>query len=154
MTDSKEALDTYTRTSRELAVFDEIYRDVMTSRASLQKAEDDALAELKNVARNEGEEVANRYFEVKFTHREKKFYDAGVLINLYPEVINLEGVILRSVDKELAEHYEKTGIIPHDALSEAQCIEDMTTAVSVKKKSNFGRIPAQTKAAVRQKTER
>jgi hypothetical protein len=151
---TKDALEQYTDSARDLAIFDSVYRDVLETRTMLQKAADERLAELKSEARKSGEEVENRYFGVKVVTKSRRFYNANILIREFPAVTELTGVILQTVDKELAEHYLKVGIIPEEAGQAAEVVEPMTSAVSLRTKSKFGKPVAKVRAEIRSKTER
>jgi hypothetical protein len=151
---TKEALEQYTRASRDVAVFDDVYGDVMKTRALLQKSVDESLVALKEESRREGSEVANRYFEVKLTTKQRRSYDADELVRMFPKVLDLAGVITKAVDRELTDHYVEQGFIPLDVAKSAERIEPMTTAVSVKKKCGFGRVSAKVAAETKKKTGR
>jgi hypothetical protein len=148
---AKETLEQYTNASRDLAIFDSVYSDVLRTRAELVKAAEEKLAILKKEARIDGE-VENRHFALKVTTKQKRFYNASILVNMFPASMELSGVILQTVDREMADHYREIGVIPEEVAQAAEVVEPMTSAISVKTKLGFGRVSAAKKAEIKQKT--
>jgi len=148
---AKKALEEYTQAARDLHVFDAVYSDIMEQRAQLQASLEAKLGTLKTEARAEGKGSSNRYFEVVLTKKEKRSYDAETLIHAYPEVTSLVGVIVQSADRELVDTYVRLGTIPEAAAHEAEVIEPMTTAISIRQRQGLGRVSGKTRSEARSK---
>jgi hypothetical protein len=124
-------LERYTEAKRILNAFEADYEELFRDYRNLQQAVTDADSELRTWARDNGP-TENDHFTVTVQYKTRKWYDADKILELAPEVRNLKGVVVETIDKSKIEALAKGGMIDAAIAKKAYREEPMTPAVSIK----------------------
>jgi hypothetical protein len=138
-----DPLAEYTTAAFNLEDFKDAHASVLVDLERLQTKLNQTEAALKEFARGVNSPEAksltalgleNQAFVVTVTHKLRKWYDADMILERYPAVRELEGVVITTMDKKKIELLAKGGMIPQEIADLAFKAEPMTPEVRIKRK--------------------
>lgn len=107
----------------------EIFAELMDLKERVQIAQDHA----KEAARKSGS-FETKMFDFKVDFKVKRWYDADRLLQKAPEARNFKGLFIESVDTKMLKKLIDAGQISKEVAAYCEKSEDMTPAVTIKRK--------------------
>lgn len=124
------ALAHYADLRGRLDAIREEHSDIIEEVEAAEDALGTALSELKKIARERGP-IRGNGFIVKVTRPKSVTYDAEQLIRLDPDILNVPGVIERTVNKTELERALQLGEADIDAANAARTEKELTSRVVI-----------------------
>lgn len=91
--------------------------------------------ELKAIAREEKRNLDGERFSVTYTAKARKWYDTDYILEHAPYVRAIPGVVVQTIDKAKIEALAKAQAIDADVCEVALRVEQMTPAISIKRRA-------------------
>ena len=128
-----DCLADYTRAVHEREAFEELHERLLAEYKGLQEVIADRDLKLKTLARSYGP-CSNALFTVSVQQKARRWYDVDYILEHAPYVRQIPGVVVQTVDRAKIEALAKVQAIDPDVCKAALREEQLTPAVTIKRK--------------------